>query len=65
MTDALPEKVKAALEKARAQNRRTVLMTCGVSGSGKSTLSRNIISQYPNFVKLSIDDYIEKHYGEP
>jgi hypothetical protein len=63
---ALPSEVRTILDKVQSSNQRTVIMTCGISGSGKSALSRNILSSYPNFTRLSIDKIIfEKHgvYG--
>ncbi|UPK99764.1 hypothetical protein LCI18_010699 [Fusarium solani-melongenae] len=40
-----------------------VVMTCGISGAGKSTLAKQIISRFPNFIRLSVDDIIFKSHG--
>jgi predicted kinase len=58
-----PEAVRTALETAVSQNQRTVLLTCGSSGAGKSTFAHSIVTQYPNFTRLSIDAYIFQNHG--
>ncbi len=59
----IPEVVNTILTAARAENQRLAVLTCGISGSGKSTLARNICSSYPNFFRLSIDNYVYRHHG--
>jgi hypothetical protein len=59
----LPHQVKTALDTAALQHQRIVVLTCGVSGSGMTTLAHSIIAQYPNFIRMSIDKYIDETHG--
>jgi predicted kinase len=59
----LPPHLLTLLSTPLTPNRRTVIMTCGISGSGKSTLSKSLVAQYPDFVRLSIDNYVHQHRG--
>jgi len=59
----LPESLTSLLSTTLSDNTRTVILTCGISGSGKSSLALKIISQCPNFIRLSIDKYILDHHG--
>lgn len=60
---SIPEEINGILSNARAESQPLAVLTCGISGSGKSTLARNICSSYPNFVRLSIDNYVYLHHG--
>ncbi|TVY58688.1 hypothetical protein LSUE1_G008497, partial [Lachnellula suecica] len=58
---AIPPKLAALLDNHPSQ--RTALLTCGLTGAGKSTLARAILSQYLNFVRLSIDSTVLRTRG--
>lgn len=45
-----------------ATTRPVFILLCGLPGVGKSTYSRR--SQFDNFVRLSVDDYLVKAMGE-
>ncbi|KAG7409088.1 hypothetical protein Forpe1208_v011469 [Fusarium oxysporum f. sp. rapae] len=38
-------------------------MTCGIAGAGKSTLAKAIVTQLPNFKRLSNDQIIYESHG--
>ncbi|EXM22781.1 hypothetical protein FOTG_09544 [Fusarium oxysporum f. sp. vasinfectum 25433] len=40
-----------------------VVMTCGIAGAGKSTLAKAIVTQLPNFKRLSNDQIIYESHG--
>ncbi|KFY42255.1 hypothetical protein V494_02502 [Pseudogymnoascus sp. VKM F-4513 (FW-928)] len=59
----VPIELERTLQPLDSDNRRVVLMTCGVSGSGKSTLAKAVVAKFPSFIRLSIDGYIYDKYG--
>lgn len=63
MAYPIPPQVSDLLAHHVSQNQRLVILTCGLCGSGKSTLARNIVTQHPNFTRLSIDSTIFQTYG--
>ncbi|KFY82119.1 hypothetical protein V500_10814 [Pseudogymnoascus sp. VKM F-4518 (FW-2643)] len=64
VSSQVPVELEAALQPLNSDNRRVVLMTCGISGwSGKSTLAKAVVTKFPSFIRLSIDGYIYDKYG--
>ncbi|KAJ4249778.1 hypothetical protein NW762_012120 [Fusarium torreyae] len=51
------------LTKTSDDTRPVVVMTCGIAGAGKSTLAKAIVSQLPNFTRLSNDQLIYESHG--
>ncbi|KAK8050180.1 hypothetical protein PG994_011910 [Apiospora phragmitis] len=57
------ERICPHLEKSHGDQRPVVLMTCGIAGSGKTTLAKAVLSELPQFTRLSSDEIIHEKHG--
>ncbi|KAM5377542.1 hypothetical protein ACJZ2D_004911 [Fusarium nematophilum] len=57
------EQVLPHIHRTPEDPRPVVVMTCGIAGAGKSTLAKAIVTQQPNFLRLSGDEIIHQKHG--
>ncbi|KAK7924316.1 ATP GTP-binding protein [Apiospora marii] len=57
------ERIRPHLERSQGDQRPVVLMTCGIAGSGKTTLAKAVLSELPQFTRLSGDEIIHEKHG--
>ncbi|KAK6842882.1 hypothetical protein PG987_003742 [Apiospora arundinis] len=57
------ERVRPLLQRTNEDIGSVVLMTCGIAGSGKTTLAKAVLSDLPQFTRLSNDEIINEKHG--
>ncbi|EWY82368.1 hypothetical protein FOYG_14476 [Fusarium oxysporum NRRL 32931] len=62
-SEDIPDQLWPHLFRTRQDGCPIVVMTCGIAGAGKSTLAKAIVTQLPNFKRLSNDQIIYESHG--